>query len=87
MPGGRFDTEFAANHSEAFLDAEQPQSTIAVSGRTNLGRVEAAAVVFDNCLNLSRGAAEDKRDMPGARMLGNIVQGFLHDAVKCRFNF
>src|SRR5204863_9495638 len=83
---GGFDLEVAPDHTETFLNSEQPQAAATISRLGRNASVEPLPVIFNNCLYLVCSAAEDKSHARRARMLCDVVKRFLNDPVKNSFN-
>jgi hypothetical protein len=73
-----------ADERGTFLHAEQTKSA-PVSIR--FGRVKADAVILDDQEDLIGSAFENDFDMSGMRVLGDVVQRLLRDAVQRRLDF
>src|SRR5215475_3515129 len=81
-----FDLEVAADQPEAFLNSEQSQAAAAISRLGRHASVESLAVIFNNCVYVVWSAAKDKSHVRCGRVLCDVVQRFLNDPVKNRFN-
>src|SRR4029077_5957090 len=81
-----FDLEVAADCTETLLNSEQPQAVTTLSRFTRHVSVKPPPVIFNNCLYLVCGVAEDKSHARCAGMFCDVVKRFLNDPVKNRLN-
>src|SRR3954464_5711164 len=81
-----FDLEVPADHTETFLNSEQPQAAATISRLRRHASVEPSPVIFNNCLYLVCTAAQHNSHARWAIIFSDIVERFLNDPVKIRLN-
>ncbi len=84
LADGRFDLERRADERGALLHTQQSE---ALAGRPRVAGIESHAVVFDDQQDVVGAAFQDHIDVPGARVLGDVRQRLLRDAVQRRLGF
>ena len=84
LAGCRLDFERGADQRGPLLHAEQAEAR---ASRRRSARIEADAIVFDDEQDLVAAAFEDDVDVRRPRVLGDVGQRLLRDAVQRRFRF
>src|SRR4029450_9657790 len=77
----RFDLESSANERSAFAHAEQPES---LSLSVSVWR-KSLSIIFNHEQDVATTTLEDDFDITGVRVLRDIGECFLRDAVQSRF--
>jgi hypothetical protein len=79
--GRRFNLERGTDQGRAFLHARQAKALRSASG----SRIEADAIIFDDEQHVVGSPLEDDVDVAGARVLGDVRQRLLRNAVERGF--